>query len=172
MKKILFILFLLAFAVAVVSAADTINYDFGNFTADIPSDSDIENGTDVVYHNVDSRYMNLNPDNANVTEYQYDKKNNITYYFDKKPDDGNFTEFADSNWAKELESENGLHCYNISSVTGVIVGDKYDHEETNIEYCVIKEQDGFLWMPGEHVVKITGPDLGQIKEIAGTVKFK
>ena len=36
----------------------------------------------------------------------------------------------------------------------------------------IKVQDGFLWMPGEHIVKITGSDLGQIKEIAKTVKFK
>lgn len=172
MKRILYIFVFAMFALSVVSAANTMNYDFGNFTADVPDNSDIKATEDVVFHNVDSRYMNLNRDDADVTEYHIDKKNGIAYYFDKNPADGNYTNLTGEDDAVELDSEDGLHCYNISHKEDVIKGNKYDHEETVIEYCVIKVQDGFLWMPGEHIVKITGSDLGQIKEIAKTVKFK
>ena len=67
--------------------------------------------------------------------------------------------------AVELDSEDGLHCYNLTEK-------QHGNKKTVTQYCVIKVQDGFLWMPSEHIVKITGSDLGQIKEIAKTVKFK
>lgn len=165
MKRILYIFVFAMFALSVVSAANTMNYDFGNFTADVPDNSNIETQEDVVFHNVDSRYMNLDRDNADITEYQFDKKNKIAYYFDKNPASGNYTNMTGEDDAVELDSEDGLHCYNLTEK-------QYGNKKTVTQYCVIKVQDGFLWMPGEHIVKITGSDLGQIKEIAKTVKFK
>lgn len=159
MKKFLGILFLILICTIIcVSATNSVNHDFGNFTADIPADSDIKSYHSAVMHNVDSRSLSSSNiqsavSNARDKYVSYeDGKNDITYKFLNSTANGNYSENVIGD---EISNDNGLICFNDTG-----------------NYYVVKQQDGFLFWPGECYVIIEGSDLNLLKEIGQTVKFK
>ncbi|MDO5859851.1 hypothetical protein [Methanobrevibacter sp.] len=165
MKKFLgMMIFIMIGAIVCVGATSLQTHDFENFTADIPTNSDIHTYASGTLHNVDSRYLtasslqNALATSSDVHRNYEDEENDITYDFQDIPENGTYADELGSD-AEDLGTQDGLICYNMS----------YGSHK---EYCVIKEQKNLFIFPGDHYVKITGHDLELLKEIGKTVEFK
>lgn len=154
-----------------VSAATLEEEDFGNFTLNVPSNADFEKNTIIPGGTVFTISGGSLSDSIN--EIASDPEKTHTMWIDESLElsiehiifsEDNYTDGDNAmeklfNGSTKTSDADGLNVYELPS------SEKYD-------YAVTKVSDGFLFTSGDDMIIVSGNDLDELKEIAGSVKFK
>ena len=153
-----------------VSAATLEEEDFGNFTLDVPSNADFEKRTVIPGGTVFTISGGSLSDSINEIASDPEKTHtmwldeglklsieHIIFSEDNYTDGDNAMEKLYNGSTKTSDSD-GLNVYELPS------SEKYD-------YAVTQVAEGFLFS-GDDMIIVSGNDLDELKEIAGSVNFK